>query len=273
MSATGNRLTQVRERGVKVDGIESKVGIVTGGARGIGAACAKKLAAEGANVIVADCLEAELQSTCEEIGSVATACPVDLRSEPDVIGMIKTAIDKYGRLDFIVQNAAVQVEKPLHETTTEEWERLHAVNLRAVFWGAKYALQHMLARPGGGAIVNMGSVQSVASDPILAAYSTMKHGVLGLTRSIAVNKTYAKAGIRANCVCPGDVLTDMQTAYWAALPDPSAGKRAVEAHYPGGKMALPEDIAEVVAFLVSDASRMISGAEIVVDGGRLPLYY
>lgn len=258
---------------MKVGEIEGKVGIVTGGARGIGAACAKKLASEGASLIVADCLEAELKDTCDEIGRAATACLVDLKSESGVVGMIETAISAYGRVDFIVQNAAVQVEKPLHETTTEEWEILHAVNLRAVFWGAKYALTHMLTQPGGGVIVNMGSVQSVASDPILAAYSTMKHGVLGLTRAIAVNKTYAGAGIRANCICPGDVLTDMQEAYWSALPDPSEGRRAVEAHYPGGKMALPQDIAEVATFLVSDASRMISGAEIVVDGGRLPLYY
>lgn len=257
----------------EMNGIEGKIGIVTGGARGIGAACARRLAAQGARVIVADCLEAELNGTCSDIGSAARAHLVDITSEPGVVGMIETAVETYGRLDFIVQNAAVQVEKPLHETTTEDWERLHAVNLRAVFWGAKYALAHMLTRPGGGIIVNMGSVQSVASDPVLAAYSTMKHGVLGLTRSIAVNKTYATAGIRANCVCPGDVLTDMQAAYWSALPNPSEGQREVEAHYPGGKMAMPEDIAEAVAFLVSDGARMISGAEIVVDGGRLPLYY
>ncbi|WP_189587770.1 SDR family oxidoreductase [Mesorhizobium sp. M3A.F.Ca.ET.201.01.1.1] len=253
--------------------LDGSVGIVTGGARGIGAACARKMAAEGARVVLADRLEDELNRTCGEIGELATAHVVDLKSELGVAGLIEETVRANGRLDFIVQNAAVQIEKPLHETTTEDWEHLHAVNLRAVFWGAKYAITHMLSRPGGGAIVNVGSVMSVASDPILAAYSTMKHGVLGLTRSIAVNKTYARAGIRANCICPGDVMTDMQVAYWSTLADPSKGREAIEAHYPGGQISLPTDIAEVACFLASSASRMVSGAELVVDGGRLPLYY
>lgn len=251
----------------------NKVGIVTGAARGLGAACARQLAADGATIVLVDRLEAQLLETCRDIGDRAQPLVADLTSESDVRSMIETTVAQHGRLDFLIQNAAIQVEKQLHETSTAEWDSLHAVNLRAVFWGAKYYVLHLLAHGSGGAIVNIGSVMSVASDPILAAYSTMKHGVLGLTKSIAVNKTYASLGIRANCVCPGDILTDMQTAYWSALPDPGLARQQVELHYPSGRIGTPEEVANLVAFLVSDRARLISGAEIVIDGGRLPLYY
>lgn len=253
--------------------LNGKVGLVTGGARGLGAACAVKLAEAGASVVLVDRLESELSATAAMIGDRTATMVADLRDEDNARGMIDLAVSSFGRLDFIVQNAAVQVEKPLHETTNDEWEHLHQVNLRAIFWGAKHAIRHMLDRPGGGAIINIGSVMSLASDPILAAYSAMKHGVLGLTRSIAVNRQYATAGIRANCVCPGDVLTPMQEAYWSALPDTASGREKIEANYPSGRIAMPSEVADIVAFLASDASRLISGAEIVADGGRLPLYY
>lgn len=251
----------------------NKIGIVTGAARGLGASCARTLTSEGATVVLADRLEAELRQTCEAIGPSASAAIVDLRSEQAISDMIDHVVSTHGRLDFIVQNAAVQVEKPLHETSNDEWNSLYEVNLRAIFWGSKHALRHMISRAGGGNIINIGSVMSVASDPVLAAYSTMKHAVLGLTRSIATNRQYAQLGIRANCICPGDILTDMQLAYWAALPDPSIGRQQVEAHYPSGKIGTPEQVANIVAFLASNKASLLNGAELVVDGGRLPLYY
>jgi NAD(P)-dependent dehydrogenase (short-subunit alcohol dehydrogenase family) len=253
--------------------LSGKVGLVTGAARGLGEACARELVAQGAQVVMVDRLGEELAKTAASIGERASAVVVDLRDERQIDAMIDDVFASFGRLDFIVQNAAVQVEKPLHETTTQEWEMLHDVNLKAVFLGARRYLVALIERQAPGVIVNIGSVQSVASDPILSAYSTMKHGVLGLTRSIAVNKTYAALGIRANCVCPGDILTEMQSAYWAAMPDPALARRQVEAHYPTNRIGMPTEVANIVAFLVSEKASLINGETIVADGGRLPLYY
>ncbi|MCB1487382.1 MAG: SDR family oxidoreductase [Bauldia sp.] len=254
--------------------LEGKAGIVTGAGRGIGRACAIKLAAEGASVLVVDILADNAAAVAAEItasGGSAKALVVDLATEEAAKEMIAACVSNFGRFDFIHQNAAVQIEKLLHDTTNEDWDRLQTVNLKAPFWGAKHAVIHMMERGEGGCIINTASALSNSADPILAAYTTMKHGLLGLTRAIAVTREYAKAGIRCNCVCPGDILTPIAETYFAALPE--GARSFIEQQYPGGRIGRPEEVADVVAFLASDKSSFINGAAIAVDGGLLSQCY
>jgi NAD(P)-dependent dehydrogenase (short-subunit alcohol dehydrogenase family) len=250
--------------------LAGKCGVVTGSAQGIGRACAIRLAAEGASVVVADILDSAAEAVADEItraGGKAIATKVDVTVEADVVGMLELCRERFGGLDFLHQNAAVQIEKRLHETSNEEWDRLHAANLKAMFWGAKGAVQMMIEIGRGGSIVNTASVLSFAADPILAVYGITKHGVLGLTRAVATDSGYSQAGIRCNCVCPGDIATPMVERYWAPLPDPNKARAMVEAHYPGNRIGTPEEVASVVAFLISDQAAFVNGAAWIIDGG------
>ena len=178
----------------------------------------------------------------------------------------------FGRIDFVHQNAAIQIEKLLHETSPAEWDRLMAVNLRSMFLGARAVIPRMMDS-GGGAIVNSASILSLSADEILPIYTVSKHGVLGLTRAIAVTEAYALKGIRCNCICPGDIRTPMAEPYWAASPDPAAAERATTQHYPMKRIGTPKEMADTVCFLVSDRASFINGAHIVVDGGVLAKCY
>jgi len=128
-------------------------------------------------------------------------------------------------------------------------------------------------RSGGGSIVNSASILSLSADQMLPAYSTTKHGVLGLTRAIAVTEAYARAGIRCNCICPGDIRTPMVEQYWAASPDPAKAEHDTLMHYPMKRIGTPEEMANVVCFLVSDMASFVNGAHIVVDGGVMAKCY
>ena len=147
-----------------------------------------------------------------------------------------------------------------------------AVNLRSMFLGARTVIPRMMAS-GGGSIVNSASILSLSADQILPAYTASKHGVLGLTRAIAVTEAYAMAGIRCNCICPGDIRTPMVERYWAAASDPAAAEAATTRHYPMKRIGTPEEMADTVCFLVSDKSSFINGAHIVVDGGVMAKCY
>ena len=187
--------------------LDGKSGIVTGAAQGFGLATAKRLAEEGASVALVDINADKVSAAAESLvseGLNAIAVKADVSDENATIRMLDEAEQAFGKLNFIHQNAAIQVEKLLHETTLDEWDRLMAVNLRSMFLGAKHILPRMM-RSGGGSIVNSASILSLSADEVLPLYSASKHGVLGLTRGIAVTEAYAKAGIRCNCICPGDI--------------------------------------------------------------------
>jgi NAD(P)-dependent dehydrogenase (short-subunit alcohol dehydrogenase family) len=255
--------------------LNGKKGVVTGAAQGLGRASAIRLASEGAEVVLADIQYEKAQGVARQIataGGKAVAFRSDVSHEGDVIGMIDFCKSQFGGFNFIHQNAGMQLEKTLHTTTNEEWEQINAINLRALFWGAKHAVIHMMAN-GGGSIVNTASALSLVADPFLPAYTATKHGVLGLTRAVATSVEYAKKGIRCNCVCPGDMQTPMIERYWAACPDPAQAKVDMESHYPAKRIGQPEEVAEVIAFLVSDKSSYVNGAAIVADGGLLSKCY
>ena len=253
--------------------MEGKCAVVTGAASGLGREVAKLFAAEGARVVVADMNADGANAVVHEIesaGGTAVAHPTDVTVEQQVIDALERCESEWGGLDVVVNNAGVQLEKPLHETTNEEYDWVFNVNVRGVFWGCKHAVLKM-RESGGGAIVNTASALSLVSDPFLPVYTGSKHAVLGLTRSVGV--AYAADGIRCNCVCPGDMQTPMIEKYWAATGDPEKAEKEMAAMYPAGKIGQPGEVARAILFLASDEASYVNGAFKQVDGGLLSKVY
>ena len=194
----------------------------------------------------------------------------DVSCEADVAALVDAAVETFGRLDVMVNNAAIQVEQELVETTEEELDRVLAVNLKGPFFGCKHAVR-VMRESGGGSIVNVASILALVGDGILAAYCAAKGGVLGITRATAVQ--YGSAGIRCNAICPGDIDTPLVQAYFDTADDPVARRRQVSAEYPLGRIAEPREIARAVVFLASDDSSFMTGEAMVVDGGLLATCY
>jgi NAD(P)-dependent dehydrogenase (short-subunit alcohol dehydrogenase family) len=253
--------------------MQGKRGVVTGAASGLGREVARLFAAEGANVIVADVNVDGAEAVAEEIrgagrSAVAQAC--DVTDEGQVVGALERSESEWGGLDFLVNNAGVQLEKALHETDNEEYDWIFNVNVRGVFWGCKHAVLKM--REGqGGTIVNTASALSLVSDPFLPVYTASKHAVLGLTRSVGV--AYAADGIRCNCVCPGDMQTPMIEKYWAATGDPDKAREEMAAMYPAGRIGQPGEVARAILFLASEEASYVNGSFMQVDGGLLSKVY
>ena len=190
----------------------------------------------------------------------------DLTDESAVCRMVGSVADARG-LNFIVNNAAFQGERSLLDTTTDEWNQVQSTNVTSVFWTCKYAIREMLKADTGGRIVNVASVAGFLGDALLPAYTASKHALLGLTRSLAVDRSLTRANILTNAVCPGDMETTMLTAYLDAHPDPAAARQAMESAYPLERIAQPSEVAEVIAFLLSEEASYVNGSTVVVDGG------
>ncbi|MCP5114154.1 MAG: glucose 1-dehydrogenase [bacterium] len=247
--------------------LENKVAIITGAGSGIGRATATLFAEQGARVVVVDWnaeTGAETTKAIHDRGQQAVFCRADVSQAADAERMVQTALDEYGRLDALVNNAAIQILGRLTETSEEDWDRLHGVNLKGVFLGSKYAIPAMI-RSGGGSIINMASVLGLVGDPDLAAYCAAKGGVIALTKATALS--YGPDGIRVNCICPGDVDTPMVQHYFNKDPDPARARREISAHYALRRIATPREIAQTAAFLASDASSFTTAAVLVNDGG------
>jgi len=247
--------------------LEGKSAIVTGVGSGLGRAIAQELAAEGARVLGCDVNDEAGEQTMAAIGAYRHA---DVSRDADVEELVAAALETFGRLDVMVNNAAIQIERELVETTEEELDRVLGVNLKGVFFGCKHAVLAMRAS-GGGVIVNVASILALVGDGVLAAYCAAKGGVLGITRATAVQ--YGKDGIRCNAICPGDIETPLVQAYFDTAPDPAALRAQVVAEYPLGRIAQPEEIARAVVFLASSDSVFMSGQPLVVDGGLLATCY
>ena len=247
--------------------LDGKVALISGGARGQGAAEAETFVREGAKVVFGDVRDDEgkkVEAAIRAGGGQATYVRLDVSSEADWQKAVQAAVDRYGRLDILINNAAITIPRvPIEERTVAEWDQVMAVNARGVFLGTKHAIPAM-RRAGGGSIVNISSVagigQSLHQEP---AYAASKGAVRIFTKVTA--SQHARDGIRCNSVHPGPVDTEM---FHSAFPDPEAMKRRLD-RIPMRRMGTVDEIVNAVLFLASDDSSYMSGAEIVIDGGAL----
>ena len=242
--------------------LTGKVALITGAASGIGEAMARLFAQEGARVVVSDVDEEAATAVAAQIGGLVARA--DVSRDAEVRAMIELAMERCGQLDVLCNNAGIGVAAVCHETSEEDWDRVMAVDLKGVFLGCKYAIPHMLAR-GGGVICNTSSAAGQVGVPNRAAYCAAKAGVLGLTKSIAID--YAERGIRCNALLPGTVDSPWIGKIIAQQADPDAQRKLMEARQPIGRMGRPEEIALAALYLCSDDSRFVTGTGLVIDGG------
>lgn len=248
--------------------LDGQVAIITGGGTGIGASTAKLFARQGAKVVIANRRVETGEPVVNEIleqGGEALFVSTDVADIKQIRAMVHHAHDTYGRIDILFNNAGFGTMAPFWEIADEEWKRVISVNLTGQFMCAKYAVPHMLAL-GGGSIVNMSSVLGYATFPGMTAYTTAKAGIIGMTRAMALD--LARENIRVNCIVPGSTDTPMM---WQGYPPEEVSrieKEAAEA-VPIGRVALPEEIASAVLFLVSPAASLITGTTLIADGGLL----
>lgn len=249
-----------------------RVAIVTGGSLGIGKAAARRLAEEGAAVIICGRrahLVAMAEQEMRDRGLEVRGVSADVSRSADAQRVVAFALEIYGGLDILVNAAGIQTYGTVVDTPEEVWDETLAVNLKSIYLMAKYAIPAMRQR-GGGAIVNVSSVQALASEQRVAAYCASKGGINALTRSMAVD--HALENIRVNAVCPGTVDTPM---LWNSLSEAAKQHTREEllriwgSAHAMGRIATPEEVAEVILFLVSHRASFVTGAEFVVDGGML----
>lgn len=245
---------------------DGKVVVVTGAAMGIGAATARKFAELGASVALLDRSRDELEKTAADLGPRARAYVCDVSSSAEVERAFAAVARDLAGIDVLVSNAGIQRYGTGAETSEQTWDEVLNTNLKGFFLASRQALPHLMQR-GGGAIVAVGSVQSVAALGNAAAYVTSKHGVLGLVRSLALD--YARHNIRVNCVLPGAIDTPMLR--WAASldPNPQGVLDTCDRMHALGRMGRAEEVANAIAFLASDWASFITGADLLVDGGMM----
>jgi len=244
-----------------------RVVVVSGGGSGIGQAAMLAFGREGARVVAFDREREALNRTAALLGEQGLeghSLTVDVTRSRDVQRGVAAVVNRFGRIDVLVNNAGVEHAAPLHMTTEAEWDRVLGVNLKGVFLLSRQVLPVMM-RGGGGAVVNVGSISGLLGWPAYAAYCASKGGVVQLTRQMAVD--YAAHNIRVNCVCPGTTRTPLVERLFAQQKDPAAAEAAVAARHPLGRFARPEEIAEVILFLASEEASFITGAVLPADGG------
>jgi NAD(P)-dependent dehydrogenase (short-subunit alcohol dehydrogenase family) len=249
--------------------VDGRRAIVTGAASGIGRATALLLAREGAAVVAADVDEAgvaEVVAAVEAEGGRAAAVRCDVTVEADCRRLVEAAVASLGGLDVVVNAAGIIRRTSVVETSEEEWDRVMAVNVKAVFLLARRAIPEM-ARGGGGAIVNIGSGWGLKGGPRAASYCASKGAVVNLTRAMAID--HGPQGIRVNCVCPGDTDTPLLRSEAEQLGEDVTAFLAASAERPIRRLGTPEDTARAVLYLVSDAASWVTGTMLVVDGGGL----
>jgi NAD(P)-dependent dehydrogenase (short-subunit alcohol dehydrogenase family) len=239
--------------------LADKVTLITGASGGIGRAMTALFAAEGARVVASGL-------AAPEDGDAALALALDVTVEDDWARAVAAVVERFGRLDVLVNNAGLALPKGLEETTLAEWRRVMAVNLDGVFLGTKAAIGAM-KQTGGGAIVNLSSVAGIIGAPMLAAYAAAKGGVRQFTKTAALHCAERRYGIRVNSLHPGFAETAMLDEIAGALGEPETIKAKLARRQPLGRLAEPEEVARAALYLASDEAAYMTGAELVLDGG------
>ncbi len=246
-------------------GLKDKVTIITGGAQGIGAACAERFAREGALVVLADVDDARGNALSKQLGAMYVHC--DVGDAVDVNALVQKTVTKHGRIDVLVNNAGIFKAAPFLEVTEEDFDAVIRVNLKGAFLVAQAVAREMV-KAGSGSVVNMSSVNAVMAIPNIASYNMSKGGINQLTRAMAL--ALADHGVRVNAVAPGTIATEL--AAKAVLTSDEA-KARILSRTPMKRLGTPQEIADVVAYLASDASSYLTGEIITADGGRMALNY
>ena len=244
--------------------LEGKVALISGGARGQGAAEAKLFAGEGAKVVFGDILDdlgQQVEAEIHEVGGEALYIHLDVTNAADWASAVEAAVSRYGRLDVLVNNAGITIRKNVEDTTEEDWDRIMAINAKGVFLGTKQAIPAM-RESGGGSIVNISSTAGLVGSPYSgASYAATKGAVRLFTKATAIQ--YAKEGIRCNSVHPGLLETPMTQDMLAD----AAHREERTQRIPLGRVGTAEDVAYGVLYLASDESSFVTGSELVIDGG------
>jgi len=247
--------------------LKDKVAVVTGAAMGIGKGIAQVFSREGARVVIVDVNEDAGQRTADEIersGRDAFFIQADVANEEQVKTMADAAVERYGTVNVLVNNAGIGVYKSVLGTSSQEWDRCLNVNLKGVFLCSKYIIPHM-QQAGGGVIINIASVHAVATVAATAPYAASKGGVLALTRNMAID--YAKDHIRVNAICPGWVYTPLIEGIFRASGDPEGMKKRITERQLLGRLGTPEDIGYAALYLACEESSFVTGTALFVDGG------
>ena len=249
--------------------LEGKVALITGGARGMGAAEAKLFSQEGAKVVIADVLEAEGHQTEAEInetGGDAIFVALDVTKQSAWDAAISRTIEQFGKLDVIVNNAGVASRVSIEETTVGEWDRIMDINAKGVFLGTKAAIIQMKSQGTGGSVINISSISgNVGQEGVAAAYNASKGAVRIFSKSAAIQ--YAADGIRVNTIHPGPIQTPMTREGWEGAETFGEQDYAATENSPMGRYGKPEEVAYGALYLASEESSYVTGAELVIDGG------
>ena len=246
-------------------GLQGRVAIVTGGSQGIGEACVRRFAQEGAQVVIADVADARGQALAAELGAHFVHCDVGDKAQVDAL--VAEALRAHGRIDVLVNNAGIFKAADFLDVTEADFDAVLRVNLKGAFLVGQ-AVARAMAQAGRGSIVNMSSVNGVMAIPTIASYNVSKGGINQLTRAMAL--ALADKGVRVNAVGPGTIATELAAA--AVLTSDEA-KNKIMMRTPLKRLGEPSEVADVVAFLASDASSYVTGEIIMIDGGRMALNY
>ncbi len=249
--------------------LEGKVAVITGAARGIGRACAERLLADGAKVVVADIDAARLDETANAIGTAGDVLAVvtDVSRKEEVEALVAAAVERFGRVDIMVNNAGVAMVQDFLDISKADYDRVLGINLEGAFWGTQAAARQMIAQGQGGVIINMSSINSGLANPRVATYAITKGGMNQITGTAAV--AFAPHGIRVVGVGPGTIDTDMIHEGFVS----DASVRGILSRTPLGRYGKASEVASVVSFLASDDASYITGETIYPDGGRRVLNY
>ncbi len=246
--------------------LKHHVAVITGAGSGIGRASAREFAKEGAKVVVADINLDGARETVKQIealGGAGLAVEVDVADPQSVERLVDETLKAFSQVHTLFNNAAIQVNKTVENTTVEEWNREISVNLGGVFLCSKFFMPHL--RKTQGCIINMSSVNGFFVEPMCAGYCATKAAIIGLTKAMAID--HGKEGIRINCICPGYIDAGLAEGYFQAQPDPAAARAAAGKLHALWRIGKPEEVARLAVFLASADASFITGAALTVDGG------